>query len=254
MRKIDRTGEINYNRYGSKMTIVEYNNKRNIVVEFDNGFKKKGDYGNFKKGKIKNPYDKAIYGIGYIGDSEFKLIDNTMCQYRIWNHMLRRCYDDEYQEKHPTYKGCEVCEEWHNFQVFSKWYENNYYEIENETMNLDKDILHKGNKLYSGNNCVFVSQRINKLFTKREGLRGEFPIGVSFHKIINLFQANCNVYNNEIKNTRFIGYFNTPTDAFYLGYKPFKEKYIKEVADEYKTRIPEKLYDAMYNYIVEITD
>jgi uncharacterized UPF0160 family protein len=37
-------------------------------------------------------------------------------------------------------------------------------------------------------------------------------------------------------------------------YKHFKEKYIKEIADKYKEKIPSKLYEAMYRYEVEITD
>ena len=37
-------------------------------------------------------------------------------------------------------------------------------------------------------------------------------------------------------------------------YKQFKENYIKQVADEYKDLIPEKLYNAMYEYEVEIED
>lgn len=36
--------------------------------------------------------------------------------------------------------------------------------------------------------------------------------------------------------------------------KTVKRAYIKQVADEYKDKIPKKLYDALYAYIVEITD
>ena len=48
--------------------------------------------------------------------------------------------------------------------------------------------------------------------------------------------------------------FDNKEDAFYDGYKPFKEAYIKEVAKDYKDKIPQNLYDAMINYVVEITD
>ena len=40
-------------------------------------------------------------------------------------------------------------------------------------------------------------------------------------------------------------------------YKKFKESYIKQVADDYANKypnFPDKLYNAMYNYEVEITD
>lgn len=45
----------------------------------------------------------------------------------------------------------------------------------------------------------------------------------------------------------------TPEEAFQV-YKVAKETYIKEVADEWKDKINPKVYQAMYNYQVEITD
>ena len=45
-----------------------------------------------------------------------------------------------------------------------------------------------------------------------------------------------------------------PPEEAFRAYKQFKEDYIKQVADEYKDKIPQKLYDAMYNYKVDITD
>ena len=35
---------------------------------------------------------------------------------------------------------------------------------------------------------------------------------------------------------------------------PYKEKVIKQIAEEYKNVIPQKVYEAMYKYEVEITD
>ena len=55
------------------------------------------------------------------------------------------------------------------------------------------------------------------------------------------------------KKQNFLGYYNTPEEAF-QAYKQFKENYIKQVADEYKELIPEKLYNAMYEYEVKIED
>ena len=37
-------------------------------------------------------------------------------------------------------------------------------------------------------------------------------------------------------------------------YKYYKEKNIKQVADYYKEQIPQRLYNGLYNYEVEITD
>ena len=43
-------------------------------------------------------------------------------------------------------------------------------------------------------------------------------------------------------------------EGAFNAYKEAKEKEIKRVADEYKDKIPQKLYEAMYKYKVEITD
>ena len=164
--------------------------------------------------------------------------------------MLHRCYDEKLQEKYyTTYINCSVCTEWHNFQNFAQWYEENYYEVEGERMCLDKDILVKGNKTYSPETCVFVPNNINVLFVKCDKARGDLPIGVTWHKRDKVYQVRVNYYGKD----GYVGYFHTIDEAFQC-YKKTKEKYIKEVADIYKDIIPINLYQAMYNYIVEEDD
>ena len=207
---------------------------------------------------MKDKFCKSkIYSVGYVGEGEYKTKENgkhTKC-YNTWYHMLRRCYDKKFQEKNPTYVSCEVDKEWHNFQNFAEWYYDNYYEIEGERMHLDKDILVKHNKIYSPETCVFVPERINKLFVKKDKNRGDLPIGVTLYKKSNKFKADCNTYDflNKKSVKEYLGLYNTKEDAF-ESYKEFKEKYIKEVADYYKNLIPNKLYNALYNYEIEITD
>ena len=169
--------------------------------------------------------------------------------------MLMRCYYPKYHEKHTTYKECKVSKEWQNLQNFDDWYYNNYYEVGNEKMCLDKDILNKGNKIYSSDNCIFVPERINILFTKSDRKRGEYPIGVSYHKEHKKFMAQCSIYDfkENKKKQIYLGYYDSTEKAFEI-YKEFKEKYIKEVADYYKDLIPQKLYNALYEYKIEIND
>lgn len=169
--------------------------------------------------------------------------------------MLQRCYDSKFHKRESTYIDCEVCEEWLNFQNFAKWYYENYYEMEGQKIHLDKDILHKGNKIYSPENCIFVPERINTLFIKRDKLRGHYPIGVCYHKASGKFNTQCSIYDYKENKTKkkYLGCYDTPEKAFEV-YKQFKEKYIKQVADHYKDQIPEKLYNELYNYQIEITD
>lgn len=118
-------------------------------------------------------------------------------------------------------------------------------------MQLDKDILCKGNKIYSSETCVFVPQYINMLFVKRDSMRGNLPIGVRFNKSnSDKYVATGRNANNKLIH---IGSFDSIDEAF-SGYKLFKENIIKEVANKHKEQIPRRLYDAMINYKVEIND
>ena len=256
--KIDRTGETGYNNFGSKMVIMGYRKAIDIDVYFPeyDWMARNIQYVHFKKGDIKCPYEPRVYGVGYLGEGKYKIYENgktTKC-YRTWENMLQRCYDSKLHKKYPTYINCKVYDEWLCFQNFAEWYYNNYYEINNERMCLDKDILYKGNKIYSSENCIFVPERINTLFTKRDRLSGDYPIGVHYDKRYEKFIARCHVYDFETNKSKRknLGTYDTPEEAFEV-YKEFKEQNIKEVADYYKEQIPDKLYNAMYNYEVEIT-
>lgn len=249
-----RLGEIRRNKQGCEMKIVEYKNANEIRIKFLDscGYEKSTQYQHFVRGEVTNPFYKAIYGVGYnSGDKHSKSKDglNTK-KYDCWHDMLRRCYSEESHIRQPTYIDIEVCEEWHNFQNFGDWFDENYYEVEDEVIQLDKDILIKGNKVYLPNTCVFVPKAINTLFTKRQNHRGDYPIGVKATPYDGYYSSCSNLFLNKQIH---LGTYSTPEQAF-QAYKEYKENHIKEVADHYKDKIPKKLYDAMYRYEVEITD
>jgi hypothetical protein len=248
----ERIGTVRKNNNGSDMEIIRYDNTSHIWVQFTKGSPVHASWNDFLNGKVTSPYDKTAFGVEYMGEGNYKGAINGIHteQYKIWHSMLKRCYDEKYKEKRPTYKECKVAEEWHNFQNFAKWYDGNYYEIEEERMNLDKDILVKGNKIYSPDTCVFVPHRINSLFVKSDAIRGKYPIGVTFNKLYNNYPVKLKIGHGKV---RHIGVYNNIEEAF-LDYKINKEKYIKEVAEDYKDKIPFNLYEAMQKYIVEITD
>ena len=206
----NRKGEIGYNTFGSKMVIIEYRHSEDIDIYFEeyNWTFYHSKYTRFKDGNIKCPYEKRYYHQGFLGEGEYKPYINhkPTRAYVHWYQMLRRCFSVKYQDKKPTYIGCQVCDEWLNFQNFAQWYEENYYEVNEEEMHLDKDILVKGNKIYSPNTCIFAPKKINDLFMNKE-----------FHIH----------HGNYIKVTK---------------------EYIQQIAEQYKNVIPHKLYQAMYNY------
>ena len=262
-QKKERLGLEKYNNQGSLMKIIEYNETRNIKVMFLDEYKyiTKSAWHYFESGSINNPYFATVYGIGVKGVKYPAKIDGkTTKEYDAWTGMLRRCYDKKWKMKHPSYKDVICCDEWLLFENFYEWLhtQKNFEQWYNGTRwVVDKDILFKGNKVYSPNNCCLVSHDVNTLFTKRDRDRGDYPIGVCYNKLINKYVAklSMNIVRKK-KYERILGTYPTPEDAFYLGYKPSKEAYIKRIAqEEYeKGNITEKCYNAMMNYQVEITD
>ena len=248
---IDRIGTVRTYRFGSKMKIIEHLERKIVLVEFENGFRTTTKFYHFKNGTVHNPYDKSVYSVGYMGEGPFKFYINYKhtIEYRKWHGIFQRCYDPKLKNKYTTYENCKVCEEWYNFQNFGYWFKENFYQIPGEKMEIDKDILIKNNKLYGPETALIVPSYINILFTKNNKFRGDYPIGVYKDITSNKFKASC----NSNKKRKHLGYYNTPEEAF-LAYKNFKEKTIKETAEEYKNKIPNRLYKALISYKVEITD
>ena len=186
-----------------------------------------------------------ILGIGVNDVDDFM---NHEKSYILWVHLFLRCYSKNSLSKSDTYKNVTICKEWHLFSNFLKWFESQkrWYQ---KGWHLDKDILVKGNKEYAPDKCCFVPIEINSLFTHRKRNKGKYPIGVSYIKSKKKFVVSvaCNGKN------KTIGAYNTPEEAFY-AYKEAKEKRIKEVADKWKDQLEPRVYEAMYNYKVEITD
>lgn len=159
--------------------------------------------------------------------------------------MLRRCYSAKKHKKWPSYEGCSVCTEWHYFSNFKKWFDENYV----DGYALDKDIIAKGNRIYSPETCCFVPARINNIILNRKIDRGEYPIGVT--KKWSKYYAHVSIGSKSIR----IGAFASVKEAF-DAYKDEKERYIRQVATEYFGRgeITKRVYDAMMRYQIEITD
>lgn len=248
----NRVGETEINNQLQKMTIIAYRGARDLDVKFEDGtiiYNK--TYANFKynKGGILNPNFRSICGIGYIGVGEKTNRDI----YKIWTDMIYRCYSNYKHTKQPSYIGCKVEDDWHCYQNFAKWYNENYWSNGNMKLALDKDILCKGNKVYGSSKCILVPQQINGLFVKSKNMNKKpIPVGVHYHKMNKKFISQLSTTDGHIH----LGSFNTKEEAFYV-YKESKEKHIKDVADRYKSEyenFPKKLYDAMYCWEADIND
>ena len=227
------------------VTIIDYEGAFNSTVQFDDGTVVMGiAYQTIVEGTVRNPNMPFVCGIGFEGQGRHQLSNNGKMtkMTTVWRSIFARCYNTKQRVWNSTYKDSKICKEWENFQNFGDWFEENYI----EGFYLDKDILIKGNKIYSPETCCFVPNCINIIFANRRE-RGDYPVGV--HKQGNKFVAQLNIFGER----KAVGRFDTPEEAFEC-YKLNKENYIKEVADKWQDKISEKVYKAMRNYQIEITD
>lgn len=237
-----RLGETRLNKQGTMMKIIRYGSHEDIDIEFLDNFhyvKEHQTYSNFKSGGVKNPYDKTICDVGYIGVGKYKTGTETKHteEYQNWTCMIRRCYDEKLKERYSAYYGdCIVCNEWHNFQIFSEWWNNNIYRVGTERMHLDKDILFDGNRLYSPDTCLIVPQRINMMFLKKPN-KYNLPNGI--------IPVSNGRYNASYRG-KSIGNYDT-LELAVKAHDMEKKKALKELADEYKDKVPNKLYEALIN-------
>lgn len=194
-----------------------------------------------------------VYGTGDKGFKYPVAINRVhLKEYSLWVGMLKRC-NRLCQEKFPSYIGVTCSENFKSYSYFYEWCQTQIgfknVDEKGKVFQLDKDLLVKGNKVYSEDVCVFVPQAINKLLTKVDTKRGNYLVGVSFEESSGKFQANCTCrYGN-----RKIGRFITEMEAF-LAYKTRKESIIKRLANEYRTQLDQRAYNALLNYEVDIND
>ena len=231
--------------------ILKYNNSKNVEIQFlKTGYCKVAEMKEVRSGSIKDPHVSSVHGVGILGTKYPSSISgrNTK-EYNLWKRMLERCYSDVYKKKYPTYEGCEVSDKFKSYTYFYEWC-NKQIGFDNEGWQLDKDLLVKGNKVYSENTCVLLPQEINKVLTKREASRGEHLIGVSWSDTSKSFIAR--VRKNKGKQER-LGCFNTEIEAF-NAYKTAKEAFIKEQAEKWKSQIDIRAYEALMKYEVNIND
>lgn len=188
------------------LEIVEYKSSKLVHILFvATGSETVATATNIRPGVVKDKNVPSICGIGFIG---YGRMTSTHRSYNTWKGMIGRCYDESVLEKYPTYRGCEVCEEWHNFQNFAEWYDSNYPD-DGKAYHLDKDKKQKGNKLHSPSTCVFLSPQENSEVSNAKDCIMICPDGnlVSFHNMAkfcrdkNLDKRNLSsVYHDRMKS------------------------------------------------------
>ena len=233
---LHKVGEKYITTEGLLIEITEWFSTNNCTIQFEiDGFVIKNRYyKSIVNGWISHPLHKSVFGVGYTGIGKY-LRNGSVS--RIWYGILDRCYSGK--NKYPTYKDVTVCEEWHNFQNFAKWYEENYI----EGWEVDKDIICPECKIYSPETCGLVPHKINSSFTDSKSYRGEYPRGV----------AKSNSKYTATFKRKILALKDTPEEAFAI-FKIAREQHVKNLADEFKDKLDLRIYEAMYKYSININD
>lgn len=174
--------------------------------------------------------------------------------YQIWYAMIKQ----ESYTKFP-YTDVTVCEAWHDFTVFEKWYKENAYTIPGEKVVLKKDLLVFDNNEFSPEMCVFAPYKIigalrtkynskpSKEYTDNDERGLKCTIGISYQENRDTdlrYVAYCQ-YNG--KNI-FLGRSDNPQELIPF-YKAVKEYEVRRLAEQYKEYIPKVLYNRMMNFV-----
>ena len=247
----DCVGKVCKSLNSGDFKVLKYNDSRNVEIQFlKTSYETVARLDNIKSGSIKDPYSPSVYGVGIIG-AKYPVSEGSVKtkEYDLWCSMLRRCYSEKYQKKQPTYEGCEVSDNFKSYEYFYEWCQNQIG-FSNQGWQLDKDLLIKGNKVYSENTCIFIPTEINSVLIKCTASRGEYLIGVCWHNTNKAFMAQ--VGKNKGKQEH-LGYYSTEIEAF-NAYKQAKESFVKEQANKWKDQIDPRAYKALMSYEVGIDD
>lgn len=177
-------GDIHQGSQGAEFTVISKSDRAtHWIIKFNDDYEHQMTVSTqaILKGSPKNPYRPSVFGVGFVGAGKYTptVIGETgkkriTPEYRAWAHMLERSYYPQYHERFPTYADCEVCKEWHNFQVFAEWYTTQEgYEL---GWSLDKDLLGDGSGVYGPSTCTLIPSDVN----------GMLNVGGTANKILDL--------------------------------------------------------------------
>lgn len=237
-----KEGEKYQTKFNGEFIVIKRYRNDKVLIKFADefGFETITRESHIREGNIKNPYYPRVFGVGYTGVGIYSHKTHEHI-YKMWNRMLERCYSKTSQTNKPTYIGCNVCKEWHCLQDFAKWF------VEQEDCEkgyeLDKDLLVKGNKLYSPETCVLLPRKVNLMLTAAASNNKLGIVGV----IERCGKYSASVYiDGKIK---CLGTYDTSKEAS-LAYAKEKEAYVRKVALSIKSEISQRAFDALMSWVV----
>lgn len=191
----------------------------------------------------------TVCRVGY-NDSLFQpsIKGKVVWQYELWKGLIKRTCDNKHRQGRPSYQDVTCCSEWLSFSNFVEWVNKEVdYKGKPVNLELDKDLIIRGNRVYSPATCSFVPQEVNKLLSSGKASRGKYPVGVVFNRTGGRLSVSLGCDGEK----RYLGLYDTPEEAFAV-YKAAKEAHVKVVADRYKEVLKPEVYNALMAWEVDI--
>ncbi len=235
--KLKYDGSIWPTKQSGNIQVLNYVSSNKVFCKFLNtGYTGWFRIVNVYRGEVVDPYARTVYGVGYLGCGKYTRKEFRSA-YSAWACMLCRCYYHGNYKNLKTYDKCFVCEEWHNFQNFCEWFTNNCHT--KLKPNIDKDIIKPFNNIYSPDTCCIVPGIINNAVRCRRNSD-------------TIFNVNLSKGGYVAQTTKKGVYYNFGTYKKYEdareAYVVNKNKYVRELAEEYKNEISESVYQILKNY------
>lgn len=195
----EHIGETFITNQGAKIKVIDGGSKEGCcTINFvDYNYNKEVSYFLLKGGHVKCKLSPTFSKKGYIGIGKYSQKDNKNI-FSIWSAMLKRCYNNNVLLKQPSYIGCSVCEEWHNFQNFAEW----YIKFSIKDFSMDKDLL-SDFKIYSPETCVFIPRYINNFISVKQTNNTSGYIGVYLDKKTNKWKSQISIDKKRTQLGRF---------------------------------------------------
>lgn len=239
-------GQIRNTNEGGSFTVLEVISAKEIYIVHNDEHRHKAKVSadQARNGDIRNPFYPTLYGVGFmgVGKHKSKIVGKAVQHYSTWTGAISRCYCPTSLKKRPSYFGCSVSKDWFCYQNFAEWYTT--HESFGLGYELDKDLLVKGNKIYSAETCTMIPRDINLAIRTDRVKVSNLPIGVLKTKS-GSYTAGTRIKGKD----SHIGTFKTPEEAS-AAYVIAKEAYVKELALEWKDKIELKAFEALMSWTV----
>lgn len=194
---------------------------------------------------------KKLYGVG-VNDADYSVtrtIDGKevwRCPfYKVWADVMKRCLSGRFKSKHPSYEDCVAVPEWLSFLQFKSWMETQDW----HGKHLDKDVLLRGNKVYGPETCAFVSPEVNKFILDNSSSRGEYALGVSWHRASGKFISQVCTTKDKV---RYLGLYDCPEEAHEAWRKEKHKMAIVLAEKESDIRVKEALRNRYKEAVCQI--